>query len=223
MKNNYTLIDITQPVTKLSACFPGDTPFDYTLQASYTDNQCYNLTSFSMSPHVGTHVDAPAHVLSSTSENLVGSLPLDVFIGPCLVIDVCPCVHEIKLKDIESKLPSLIPPRILFRTRIQTRFDQFEEGASLSIEVIEFLHRKNVQLVGIDTPSVDNVHATDLRAHHALISCEMTWIENLDLTNAKEGEYFLSALPIKLMELEAAPLRAVLIKFENESKGELLC
>ncbi|MBA2728279.1 MAG: cyclase family protein [Parachlamydiaceae bacterium] len=224
MKEAYTIIDITQPVTKMSACFPGDTPFDYSLQASYADNKCYNLTSFSMSPHIGTHVDAPAHTLSSmSSDHLVGNLPIASFIGPCFVIDLCSCSHEIRLIDIEAKIPKNLPPRILFRTRVQTYFDKFEAGASLSVEVIEFLHLHKVRLVGIDTPSVDDVNSTDLRAHHALISCGMVWIENLDLTQVKESEYFLSAPPIKLMELEAAPLRAVLIRFEPNPKGELPC
>lgn len=216
MKEDYKIIDISQPITKDYACFPGDVPFDYTLEASYLNNGSYNLTAFKMSPHVGTHADAPAHVLKKmTKENLVGSLPLAPFIGPCLVIDLCPFRTEIKLIDIEENFINRnAPPRILFRTRCQSRFDKFDEqSAYLSSEVINFLNGQGVQLIGIDTPSVDEHNSKTLDVHHALISCGMMWIENLELTEAKQGAYFLSALPIKFMELEAAPVRAVLISY----------
>ena len=55
------------------------------------------------------------------------------------------------------------------------------------------------------------------------ISHGMTWLENLDLSAVKEGDYFLSALPLKFMELEAAPVRAVLLAFEPDHEGEPKC
>lgn len=212
MHEPYKIIDISQPIARNTACFPGDTPFDYTLEASFLENSCYNLTALKMSPHIGTHADAPAHVLKNMkTANLAGNLPLAPFIGPCLVIDLCPCNAEIKVKDIEAKLKT-IPPRILFRTRAQSHFDIFEaQSAYLSLEIVEFLNHHGVQLIGVDTPSVDAIDSKTLNVHHALIAHGMVWLENLDLSAAKEGTYFLSALPLKLMELEAAPVRAVLI------------
>ncbi len=68
-----------------------------------------------------------------------------------------------------------------------------------------------VGLVGIDTPSVDHVRSKGLSAHHALLDAGMSWLENLDLTQVEAGEYFLIALPLKLTELEASPVRAVLL------------
>ena len=195
------LIDISQPINRTTACPPGDTPFAYSLDAS---SGHYTVSAFTMSPHIGTHTDAPAHVEKNSA--LVGGLPLSPFIGPCLVLDLCPFSREIHVSDIEKKL--LDVPRILFRTRL----DVSEEGnASLSPEVIHFLHKKGVKLIGIDTQSVDPVDSKTLKVHHTLISCCMMWLENLDLSQAKEGVYFLSALPLKFMELEASPVRAVLL------------
>lgn len=226
MKEPYKILDISQPISRSSACFPGDTPFDYSLKASYRNNGSYNVTAFKMSPHIGTHADAPAHVLKTMEmENLIGNMPLAPFIGPCLVIDLCPCNTEIKLKDIEEKLHKKnIPPRILLRTRCQSRFDLFDEqSAYLSPEIINFLSDNRVQLIGIDTPSVDAICSKTLDAHHALISRGMMWLENLDLTAAKEEVYFLSAMPIKFMELEAAPVRAVLVSFKSSQTEALPC
>lgn len=215
MFDSGEIIDISQPVQRSTACFPGDTPFNYIFEASYQDNNCYNLTSFKMSPHVGTHADAPAHVKKMAAGNLAGDLPLAPFIGPCHVVDLSPRNGEIRLKDIEPKLKAKILPRILFRTRSQVDFEVFDEqSAHLSVEVIDFLNRHSVRLIGIDTPSVDAVQSKSLDVHHALIHFGMVWLENLDLSKAKEKDYFLSALPLKLMELEAAPVRAVLLPMD---------
>jgi Predicted metal-dependent hydrolase len=66
--------------------------------------------------------------------------------------------------------------------------------------------------VGLDTPSVDHVKAKNLSAHNILDKGGLVWLENLDLTRVTEGLYQLIALPLKFMELEASPVRAVLLK-----------
>lgn len=43
MKEPQKIIDITQPIARDTACYPGDTPFDYTMEASFHDNGAYNL------------------------------------------------------------------------------------------------------------------------------------------------------------------------------------
>ena len=216
----YTIIDISQPVTKNTACFPGDTPFDYSFKATYSSNGSYNVTAFTMSPHIGTHTDAASHVAKIPKpENSIGNMELELFIGPCIVIDLCPYNGEILVRNILEKLPKEIPPRILLRTRHQSRFDIFEDRyAYLSVETIDFLHNNGVRLIGMDTPSVDASSSKTLLCHHALIARNMVWIENLDLTHAKEGSYFLSALPVKFVDLEAAPVRAVLLTYPPSRK-----
>ena len=71
--------------------------------------------------------------------------------------------------------------------------------------------------MGLDTPSVDAVDSKTLETHHQLLAQGMAWLENLDLTHVPlsqglSSEFFLVALPLKLMELEASPVRAVLLR-----------
>lgn len=213
--NEFThLIDISQPIERTTAIYPGDTPFDYSIKASFAENGAYNLTSFRMSPHIGSHADAPAHVLDEMDGGrLAGGMPLMPFIGPCYVLDLCPFIGEILPKDIEKKvLSKKMPARVLFRTRRQQNYETFEtEYAYLSLESVDLLQGLGVKLIGMDTCSVDGFDSGSLKVHHALIERGIYWLENLDLTQAEEREYFLSALPIKFMELEAAPVRAVLL------------
>ena len=211
------LIDISQPVKADSAAFPGDTPFKREIVLTYEKSKVVNLTALTMSPHVGTHVDAPAHIKGdlSVASELVGSLPLEPFIGSCLVVDLSPRTDGISWRIAEEKLKGRrLPARVLFRTQSKIRYEVFEDDYSFfETDLVKELSARGVRLLGIDAPSADHIQSKTLDAHHELDHLGMTWLENLDLSEVAEGEYFLIAFPIKFMELEASPVRAVLLEF----------
>ncbi len=217
MYERYRIIDVTQPVSSRAACFPGDTPFSRQITVSYQESKVINLTAITMSPHVGTHADAPVHVTGDMNDGvgMAASLPLENYFGPAVVLDVSPLDERIKAEHVAAKLEKFsdMPRRILFKTSWLIRHEVFEEKyAYFSVSLIEELAREGVFLMGIDTPSVDYIHSKTLDAHHALLKADMCWLENLDLTRVEEGEYFLVALPLKLTEVEASPVRAVLLQ-----------
>lgn len=217
MYDQYQIIDISQPVGSRTACFPGDTPFSREIAVSYAQSQVLNLTAIKMSPHVGTHADAPVHVYGDLEEGvgMAAALPLEYFLGAAAVIDLSPHDQAIRAEPVMRKLRQFARPprRLLIKTARQIRYEVFEERyAYLSLELVEELADKGVMLVGIDTPSVDEISSKTLAAHHALLRARMHWLENLDLTGVEEGEYCLVALPLKLTEAEASPVRAVLLK-----------
>jgi len=214
---DFELIDISIPITSKTACFPGDTPFSKETTGALSKGNCFNLTKLTMSPHVGTHADAPVHIIGDLGgdDNTAGSLPLKPFIGPCLVLNLAPTHDEITIDQVQGILEKMakFPERILFKTANNLRHEIFEETyAYFSTELVKYLASRGVKLIGIDTPSVDHIDSKNLSAHHELIESQMSWLENLDLSNASEGYYFLVAAPLKFMELEASPVRAVLIK-----------
>ena len=84
--------------------------------------------------------------------------------------------------------------------------------AALSPELVEELHRQGVQLVGIDTPSVDLFDSKDLPAHRTFLRLDMAILEGLVLSEVPAEMYELIALPLKLVGFEASPVRAVLRK-----------
>jgi arylformamidase len=217
MLPSFEIIDISQPVSSESACFPGDVPFSKQVTVTFRDSRVINLTALTMSPHVGTHTDAPIHCYGELEQGLdtAGKMPLEPFVGPAMVVDLAPATGEIRLEQLTGRLADAsLPERLLFKTAPAIRYEVFEEEyAYFSVELINFLAQKKVCLVGIDTPSVDSVRSKDLPAHHALIKNGMTWLENLDLTRAHQGEFFLCACPLKLMETEASPVRAILLNF----------
>ncbi|MDX2107420.1 MAG: cyclase family protein [Candidatus Melainabacteria bacterium] len=217
--DNYDIIDISLPVDSKTAAFPGDIQFSRNVTLTYADSNVINLSSFTMSPHVGTHADSPIHIYGDMDkgEGMASQLPLGAYMGQAQVIDLADCFEPITSKHISSLVSSLdrskLAPRLLFRTRHQIRYDVFEDNyASFTPDLIEELQKHQVKLVGIDTPSVDPSDSKGLETHHALHKCKMSWLENLDLTHAKAGFYTLIALPLKFSELEASPVRAILLK-----------
>lgn len=214
----YSLIDISQPVSSKTACFPGDTPFSRKVTLRLEEGATVNLTSFTMSPHVGTHADAPSHIQGrmDDSHGMASGLPLLPYIGPCAVIDLSPLERGITADDFAKAAGRLtpLPPRVVLKTQKNLRFDVWEGStyAHFTVDLVDELSRRGVIMAGLDTPSVDHVDSKDLQVHHALIKAGFSWLENLDLTSAEEGIYFLSAAPLKLTEVEASPVRAILIK-----------
>lgn len=225
MLDAFDIIDISQPVSRTTACFPGDVPFSRDVTVTYDASQVINLCAFTMSPHVGTHADAPVHIHGDVNRpgpqtETIGQVSLSPFIGPAAIVDVSPWEGPITWPQVAEALSlyKSLPSRILFKTTQNIRYDVFEEQyASLSAELIQELAKLGVVLVGLDTPSVDAVDSKTLDTHHALLAAGMSWLENLDLTavavqKGQPQETFLVALPLKLMELEASPVRAVLLK-----------
>lgn len=171
-----------------------------------------------MSPHLGSHIDAPAHIKGdmATPSTLAGNLPLAPFLGPALVVDVAPCDTGITWQSVITHLEEkqTLPERVLFRTQQSLRSGVFEDKYSYFMpDLISNLSKRGVKLMGIDTPSVDPFGAQELTAHHELDKHGMFWLESLDLSQVSNGEFFLIALPLKLTELEASPIRAVLLEF----------
>jgi arylformamidase len=81
---------------------------------------------------------------------------------------------------------------------------------ALSPEAAERLAEHGVQLVGLDSPSMDPFTSKTLDAHKALWRGQVAILEGLDLDRVPEGEYELIALPLRLAGAGASPVRAVL-------------
>ena len=203
-----TLIDISPPIDSSIAVWPGDTPFTHTRNLDMAAGSNLTLSEIRTTVHVGAHADAPSHYIADGED--IASRKLDPYIGRCVVIDV-EGVGERRIVPGDVDRKRINVPRVLFRTntfRDPRRWNI--DFASLSPELVEFLHDRSVVLAGIDTPSVDPFESKDLEAHHALARFDMANLEGLVLDGVAEGEYELIALPLRLRGADASPVRAIL-------------
>jgi arylformamidase len=180
------LYDISQPLAPGAWTWPGDRPFEPSRSWRMEEGAPINVGHVAMSCHTGTHIDAPFHYVAggATSE----SIDLEACIGPCVVT------------RLEHLAGAAGHARILVKA----------SGGAPAPAVIERLD--GLRLFGTDFHSVDPLDSTTLDAHHALWRKGAVILEELALDDVPEGTYELVALPVRLVGMDAAPARAVLIQ-----------
>ena len=211
---NSKIYDISPTISKDIAVFPGDTPFEREVLMSFEKGDHLLLSTTRSTLHIGAHADAPNHYHPKGQG--IDERDLHLYLGTCQVISV-------NLKPKERILPSHLngqkiqAPRVLFKTG---SFDNPEKWNndfnSLSPELIEWLVKEKVKLVGIDTPSVDPADDKILHSHNCIYENNLAILEGVILKNVNDGLYILVALPLKIKDADAAPVRAILMESKDK-------
>jgi arylformamidase len=198
--------DISPPVDEHAAVFPGDAAYSQKLHFALSPDCPVNVNTLSFSPHTGAHADAPMHYANGAPA--IGAVDLQPYLGPCRVIHCVDCGPLVELHHIAHALNEL-PPRVLLRTSAVASQD-WTSFTAIAPATLALLAIKNIALVGIDTPSVDPSTSQELPSHQLLLKHNMRVLENLVLDEVPAGDYELIALPLKLMQADASPVRAIL-------------
>ena len=201
------LWDISPPVGPAAPVFPGDQPYQQRWTATLGPDSAANVSAITFSPHTGAHADAPLHYADGAAA--IGEVDLAPFLGPCRVVHAIGCGPLIRPEHLRHAAHGL-PARVLVRTCVRAATVWTDDFAALAPETIDWLAAQGVQLVGIDTPSVDPASSLTLDSHQRLRHLDLRVLENLVLDEVAEGDYELIALPLRLVAAEASPVRAVL-------------
>ncbi|MHA6252658.1 arylformamidase [Oceanobacillus sp. CAU 1775] len=210
-------IDITQPLTNQLAHWPGDKSFSYNLSFTKEQTGSVNIGEIAMSVHNGTHVDAPYHY--DSEGKTIDELPLELYIGKTLVVDVSftDIIDEAAFKTIDLKQAS----RVLLKTSLPNNPNHFPEKMPvIDPSLASFLAEQGVKLLGVDIPSVDVVESKELQTHHALYEHGIYILENLMLDECEAGLYEMIALPLKIIGADGSPVRAVIRPITKENNNE---
>lgn len=188
------LIDITRDIMTADV-YPGDPETVLERLQSVENGDDCSLSALHTSVHTGTHVDAPLHYFEDGFS--VDAFPPDVFIGPCVVLEVkdSPITGEY----VNERFPQAAE-RVLIKGGGEVTFmdSAAEEAAELPL-----------RLVGTDAVSVGMPY-NEIRTHKAFLRKGIAILEGLDLSAVSPGNYFLIALPMKIGGAEGAPVRAFL-------------
>lgn len=190
------LIDISQEVFSCRV-FPGDPAPEKTTLSSMAEGAPYELHSFSMCAHNGTHVDAPAHFIRDGKR--IDELGLAPFVGPCAVLRAAGDVTAEKAAALLEKAKSLgAAQRILLAgdLTLTAAAARVFAGAGL------LLYGNESQTVGpADAPA---------ETHRILLGAGVVLLEGVVLRDVPAGRYVLSCAPLNLGGCEGAPCRAYL-------------
>lgn len=204
------MYDVSRRLKNGMTQYPGDQEFELSVTNDYEDG--YLNSNVYMSVHTATHVDAPSHVNPHGKQ--IEEVDLDHFVGSCVLIEV-DSTDMITMQDLQQ-IPELKDEIVLFKTRnsnltLKEVFD--EEFVYISDEVCHYLVNKGVKTVGIDYLSIDKYNENT--AHDILLNSDVSIIEGLCFKHVKPGNYYISALPLKIHNCEASPVRAVLFKLKD--------
>lgn len=208
MTSARQLWDISAPVHHASPTYPGDSPFRLAWNLRLDEGELVNLSTVTMSPHVGTHADAPLHY---DAQGLpMGAVDLQTYLGPCRVIHAIGCAPLITWEHMAHAISTPMPPRVLVRTYKNQPAQWDPYFAGFAPEAVAQLADHGVKLIGIDTPSVDPFSSHNLQCHCLVRDRDLRILESLVLDDVPEGDYELIALPLKWTQADASPIRAVL-------------
>jgi len=206
-------IDITVPLRTGMVVSPSDIKVQIERRHSIERGSMANNSSISMGVHTGTHMDAPLHLIAKGKS--IDQMPLDTTIGPARVIEI---VDKESIKAEELKQYRIKRgERILFKTRNSQRCWQTDTFVADYVYITRgaahFLADAGVILIGIDYLSVGSPldpEKTLPDTHQILLGAEIWLIEGLNLSAVSVGNYNLICLPLKLMQTEGSPARALL-------------
>jgi arylformamidase len=201
------IYDISRPIESGMALWPGDTAFAVTPLQRLEDGAHINLSDIRLSLHAGTHADAPWHFLPEGSS--IDAVDLSAYLGPARVVGI-PKGREVPV-DILRQWDWREIPRCLLKTGSAPDSRRFNESfMAISPEASHYLVDQGARLVGTDALSVDAFTSEDLPVHRIFGKGRVAILEGLQLAGVPEGEYELIALPLRLVGLDASPVRAIL-------------
>jgi len=201
------LWDISPPISLATPVFPGDTSYQQRWIAEIGPGCPVNVSAITMSPHLGAHADAPLHY--GKGAPAIGAVDLDPFLGRCRVIHAIGKGALITKAHLEHAASGL-PPRVLVRTCAKAPTEWSPHFSAFAPDTVRWLASLGVTLVGIDAQSVDPADSKTLDSHMQLLAHDLRVLENLVLDGVDAGDYELIALPLKLTQACASPVRAVL-------------
>ena len=200
--------DISQTLHASMPMWPGEQPFSTRRNATIGEACPVNVGAMDSPLHAGTHADAPLHY---DAQGLASAeCDLDAYVGPCVVMDLRHARERIEVDDVDwTALAGA--ERVIFRTYDRFPKDRWDSAfTAIAPAVIKTLRQAGVRLVGTDAPSLDPEQSKTLDAHHEIKVGDMRILEGLVLDGVPPGRYELIALPLKIAQADASPVRAIL-------------
>lgn len=197
--------DLSHPLSSETPHYPGDEALQLEYIKTYTQDG-YALTHLSTGFHLGTHLDAPAH-LSSNAKNC-NDFSVEHFIGTAKLIDVR---GQSAIKYFSEYEALLCNEDIVI---IYTGWDRhygkpeyYTHHPIIEEDFAQLLIRKKIKLLGMDMPSPDQF---PFLIHQQLLSHNVLILENLKGLDAllPYNKFCLIALPLNI-KAEGSFVRAV--------------
>jgi arylformamidase len=209
------LIDVSLPIGPDLLVWPGDPPVEVVPRLRLAAGDPANVSELRMGTHTGTHVDPPNHFVEGTTG--IDQVPVDLLYGPTVVADGRHLDRPIEPADLDALGLPEDAERVLLRTanselwrRLPVTFP--DVYACLTPDSARWVIDRGIRLIGVDFLSVEAKGAEGHPTHHALLENGVVIIEGLNMGDVDPGNYTLSCMPLRIVDGDGGPARAILIE-----------
>ncbi len=206
---SFQIFDISMPITRLMPVYKGKEHKrpKLSIDSDFTSSSAYE-SRLEMNLHTGTHLDTPLHMIPNGYT--LEKLELSKVVTECRVIDLTYVRDKITDTDLQTFSVKegdfiLLKTRNSFEDILETDFVYLDKSGA------KYLAEKKIKGVGIDALGIERDQPGH-ESHISLFKSDIVILEGLRLKDIEEGYYFLSAAPVLIPGVEAAPARAYLIK-----------
>ncbi len=223
MNAQFKAIDLTHTLTPNIPSWDGGKAMDLTLALDYPDCTAPDLFrkyDIKSSTGIGTHLDAPAHMVPGG--RTIDQLTLGELIAPCVVIDVSKEANEryVAMPQVIERFEQAhgqiqAGSVVIFYTGWDKNWSTAEQYhnnhvfPSVDISTAELLLKRNIAGIGIDTFSCDTGEK-GFPVHRVILGADKFLIENIANANQLPaiGSKVL-VLPMNIKGATEAPLRLI--------------
>ena len=208
------VIDLTLTVSEKIPTFPGS-PKPHFIEWETIPKDGYNLELLFLSTHTGTHIDAPYHFVKNGKK--IHEIAPERLVNEAILIRIGKnskrSISKTDIQNFEQKNGRIENgSTVIFHTGWQKNLNKefyFTENPGLSISAAKYLVSKKINMVGIDSPSIDLGTDSKFSVHHILAKNNILIVENLaNLNKIKSNNFHLITSPLKLKNATGSPIRA---------------
>lgn len=199
-------IDLSHTFNKKMSLYPGSEP-PIIEQIASVNKSGYNMMRYDITNHLGTHLDAPGHMIDGGK--FINEVDINRFQGKGIVID-CRNQKEIGIELLKYKVEGY-DVVLLYSGWEHKFFDKayYYDYPVLTDEAATYLTTTSVRVVGVDYFSVDPIDSKGFSVHKILLGNEFILYENIcNLETLLDKEFHFYGFPI-LVEADGFPVRPV--------------
>ena len=209
------VIDLTLTISEEIPTFPGS-PQPNFINWETLEKDGYNLELLFLSSHTGTHIDAPYHFLKKGQK--IHQIVTRRLVSEAILIKIRKganqSITKVDIQKFEKKYGKIDDgSTVIFHTGWQKNLKKesyFLKNPGLAVSAAKYLASKKINLVGIDSPSIDLGKDSKFSVHHILAKSGILIVENLaNLGKINSEMFYLIVALLKLKNAKGSPVRAM--------------
>lgn len=204
------IVDLTHPLSDEMPVYPG-LPRPSFGPIARVESDGYAMSQYQLLNHIGTHVDAPSHLVAGG--DTLDEIALERLICDAVTIDVSDrAPGPLPRAELEPHLEAIRPGDLVLLSSGNAGnygSDAYWTGWSYpDADASRALIERDISGIGFDGPSADPVDTTDYGLHRIWLGAGRLILENLANLDQLPPRAPVVIAPMKVSSANGAPVRA---------------